>query len=443
MSLCRLRPTRLLTKHLRQCLAMSLRRESSGVRVRFGPSPTGFIHLGGLRTALYNYLYAKQHNGSFVLRIEDTDQERVVPGSQRNLEDMLQWTGLIPDEGPTTGGQYGPYVQSQRIDLYREKVTELLSTPMAYRCFCSDMRLDLLRKEKLKNREIPKYDNRCRHLSQREIDEKLANGEKFAIRLKLKSGPIGFDDIVFGRLSFDLSAIESDPVIFKSDGFPTYHFANVVDDHYMKISHVLRGAEWQVSTPKHIMLYEAFGWTAPKFAHLPLIMNTDGSKLSKRQNDIRIDYYRDNGYYSETIINYLTTIGSGFPHRLEDRIDGLQELTKLFDLTKVNTSNGKIETDKLRLYNRFSIYWYFNNGFENKLIEELKTLLISKFGSTRELNLDNDYLKFLITWSKERIFTLKELLNEEFIYLWKVPDFKWKVSDIATHEEFGKNLIMN
>ncbi|CAG2115372.1 unnamed protein product, partial [Medioppia subpectinata] len=479
------------------------RLESSEVRVRFGPSPTGFIHLGGLRTAFYNYLFAKQLNGAFILRIEDTDQERVVPGSQQNLEDMLNWTRLTPDEGPTVGGQYGPYIQSQRTELYREKAAELLSTPFAYRCFCSDMRLNLLRKEKLKNREIPRYDNRCRHLTQTEIDQKLANGEKtelyrekaaellstpfayrcfcsdmrlnllrkeklknreiprydnrcrhltqteidqklangekYAIRLKLKSGPIGFDDMVFGRLTYDLSAIEADPVVFKSDGFPTYHLANVVDDHFMKISHVLRGCEWQVSTPKHIMLYEAFGWTPPVFAHLPLILNKDGSKLSKRQNDIRIDYYRDNGYYPETILNYLTTIGAGFPHRTENRIDKLQDFVNTFDLSKVSVNNGKIETDKLRVYNREAIYWYFDNGFENKLIEEFKCLLKDRFKSSDDLNLDNNYLKFLISWSKERVYTLKDLLSEEFLYLWKVPDFKWKVNDIGNKEDIGSN----
>ena len=262
------------------------------------------------------------------------------------------------------------------------------------------MRLQLLRKERLKNRETPKYDNRCRHLTQSEIDAKLSAGDPFTVRLKLKEGPIEFNDLVFGQLSFDLSAVEADPIIFKSDGFPTYHFANVVDDHYMKITHVLRGAEWHASTPKHLMLYEAFGWKPPLFAHLPLILNKDGSKLSKRQNDIRIDYYRNKGFYAETLTNYLTNIGGGFPHRTEDRIDSLEDLIKAFDINKLNVNNSKIDVEKLQLYNRFTIYWYFSNGFEDKLIEELKSLLITKFGSSQDLNLDNNYLKFLISWSK-------------------------------------------
>ncbi|XP_054167288.1 probable glutamate--tRNA ligase, mitochondrial [Oppia nitens] len=430
--------------HPQRCIVTRRRLLSTNrdvVRVRFGPSPTGYLHLGGLRTAFFNYLFAKQHHGSFILRIEDTDQDRIVADSLQNIVDMLLWTGLVPDEGPHVGGQYGPYLQSQRTELYREMIDKLLATPVVYRCFCSEMRLNLLRKEQLKNRETVKYDNRCRHLTQKEIDEKLANGDKFTVRLKLKSGSVTFDDLVYGRRSFDLSMTESDPILMKSDGLPTYHFANVVDDHHMNITHVLRGAEWQVSTPKHLMLYEAFGWTPPVFAHLPLLLNKDNTKLSKRQNDIRIDYYRDHGYYPETLLNFLTTFSSGFTHRTtEDTVDRLDDLTKMFSIERVNTNHGKIETEKLKLLNRYSIYWYLNNGYENKLIDELKCLLKEKFGSTNELNLDENYLLFLISWSKERIFTLKDLLSEEFLYLWKVPDFSWNVNQVATAEECAKVL---
>jgi len=257
-----------------------------------------------------------------------------------------------------------------------------------------------LRKEALKNREIPKYDNRCRNLTQKEIDEKLANGVPFTIRLKLKPGPLTFNDMVYGPLTFDLSTVEADPIIFKSDGFPTYHFANVVDDHYMKITHVLRGAEWQVSTPKHLMIYEAFGWEAPKYAHLPLILNKDGTKLSKRQDDIRIDYYKQNGFYPEAILNYLTNIGGGFGEQVEDKIHKLEDIVKTFDIKKLNVNNCKIETDKLKLYNRLCIYSFCDNDHINSLVEELKSLLISKFGPNENLNLDDEYLKMMISWSK-------------------------------------------
>lgn len=301
-------------------------------------------------------------------------------------------------------------MKSQRTELYREKIAELLSTGSAYRCFCSEMRLNLLRKEALKNREIPKYDNRCRNLTQKEIDEKIANEVPFTVRLKLKSGPLTFNDMVYGPLTCDLSAVEADPIIFKSDGFPTYHFANVVDDHYMKITHVLRGAEWHVSTLKHLMMYEAFGWEPPKYAHLPLIMNKDGTKLSKRQNDIRIDYYKDNGYYSETILNYLSTIGGGFGRKEDNAINKLEDLIKWFDINKINVNNCKIDTEKLKLYNRLCIHWHFNQSI-NVLIEELKGLLICKFGSNEDLNLDNEYLKSIISWSKVglplRLVTIK------------------------------------
>jgi glutamyl-tRNA synthetase len=291
-------------------------------------------------------------------------------------------------------------IKSQRTELYKEKVNQILTTDSAYRCFCSETRINLLRKEALKNREIPKYDNRCRALTQKEINEKLSNGSPYTVRLKLKEGPITFDDMVFGPLTFDLSSCESDPIIFKTDGFPTYHFANVVDDHYMGITHVLRGAEWQVSTPKHLMMYEAFGWEPPKYAHLPLILNKDGTKLSKRQNDIRIDYYKDNGYYSDAILNYLTSIGGGFGRQDVDNIYKLEDLIRTFDIKKLVVNNCKIETDKLKLYNRLYIRTNSNNECINKLIEELKSLLISKFGSNQNLNLDEEYLKFMIHWSK-------------------------------------------
>ena len=281
-----------------------------------------------------------------------------------------------------------------------------MTSGSAYRCFCSEIRLNLLRKEQVKNREVPKYDNRCRHLTESEVDEKVSAGQPFTVRLKMKEGPIEFNDLVIGPKTLDLSAVESDPVIYKSDGFPTYHFANVIDDHYMKISHVLRGHEWIVSTPKHLMLYEAFGWTPPQFAHLPLILNKDGTKLSKRQNGIRIDYYRDEGYYPETLVNYLLTIGGGFGLRTEDKIERLDELVKTFDVTKLKVKVGtKIDLERLPVFNRISIHWYLDNGFEDKLVEELKQLLITTFGSSEGIDLRDNYLKFLLNWSKVRIMS--------------------------------------
>lgn len=215
--------------------------------------------MGGLRTALYNYLFARAHRGTFVLRIEDTDQSRLIEGAAQQLSDDLEWAGIRPDEGPTTGGQFGPYVQSERLELYHSNVKQLIENGTAYYCFCTDRRLDLLRKEAVKARQVPRYDNRCRHLTPVQLAEKLARQEPFCIRFRMdaqESHSMQFDDMVFGRMAYDVAENEGDPVIVKSDGFPTYHFAHVVDDHLMRISHVLRGVEWQISTTKHLLLYK-------------------------------------------------------------------------------------------------------------------------------------------------------------------------------------------
>lgn len=224
----------------------------------------------------------------------------------------LNWAGIIPNEGPLQGGDYGPYIQSERIDIYRNEVKQLFESGYAYHCFCTEKRLDLLRKEAVRARQIPKYDNRCRNLTPIKIAEKLANGESCCIRFKLDDDLQSFDDVVYGTIKQNLTQNEGDPVIIKSDGFPTYHFANVVDDHFMKITHVLRGVEWQSSTIKHLLIYRAFGWTPPKYAHLPLIMNADGTKLSKRQGDIQIEHYRKTGVQPRALINYIRLAGGGF-----------------------------------------------------------------------------------------------------------------------------------
>lgn len=221
--------------------------------------PIGYLHLGGLRTALYNYLFARAHRGTFVLRIEDTDQSRLVEGAAAQLCTDLEWAGIRPDEGPTYGGAFGSYVQSERLELYHANVKRLIENGTAYYCFCTERRLELLRKEALRARQVPRYDNRCRHLTPVQLAEKLAKHEPFCIRFKMDahdSHQMSFDDLVFGRMAYDVAENEGDPVIVKSDGYPTYHFAHVVDDHLMRISHVLRGVEWQISTTKHLLLYK-------------------------------------------------------------------------------------------------------------------------------------------------------------------------------------------
>ncbi|CUT08327.1 glutamyl-tRNA synthetase, partial [Candidatus Kryptonium thompsonii] len=278
------------------------------IRTRFAPSPTGFLHVGGLRTALYNYLFAKKHNGQFILRIEDTDQTRIVPGAIENLIETLHWAGIEFDEGPNKGGPYGPYIQSQRLELYRKHAQELIEKGYAYYCFCSPERLEKMREEQIKLKQQPRYDGTCRRLSQEEVKKKLDEGIPKTIRMKIPEwGELTFHDLIRGDVTINFKTLD-DQIILKSDGFPTYHLAVVVDDHYMKISHVIRGEEWLPSTPKHILLYEYLNWKKPQFAHLPLLLNPDRTKLSKRQGDVAVEDYRAKGYLPEAIVNFIALL---------------------------------------------------------------------------------------------------------------------------------------
>ena len=278
-------------------------------RVRFAPSPTGYLHVGGLRTALYNYLFAKHNNGTFILRIEDTDRTRLVEGAVENLIDTLKWAGLEYDEGPFVGGNYGPYIQSERLDIYKKYVDELIKSGKAYYCFCSSERLEKIREEQQQQKLQPKYDKHCLKLSEEEIKQKIANGESYVVRLNVQPDEIiKIEDVIRGTVEFN-SNIVDDQVLLKSDGFPTYHLANVVDDHLMKITHVIRGEEWLSSTPKHALLYDYFGWERPIFAHLPLLLNLDRKKLSKRQSDVAVEDFRDKGFLKEALVNFVALLG--------------------------------------------------------------------------------------------------------------------------------------
>lgn len=289
----------------------------NSVRVRFAPSPTGKMHFGGLRTALFNHIFAKKNNGSFVLRIEDTDRARLVEGSAEHVEDILTWFNIPPNESPLKGGPYEPYVQSERLSLYKATAEKMIKEGLAYRCFCSEMRLELLRKQQAKNRQRIRYDGRCKSLSKSEIEDKLKeNDGHYVIRFALKPGSLTFEDGIFGKNTQDLvKSGEGDFVILKRDGYPTYHLANVVDDNAMDITHVLRGGEWLASTTKHIQIYEALGWQVPKYYHFPLLTNHDGTKLSKRQNDMDLETWRSKSFDSLAILNYLTSLGGGMPSK--------------------------------------------------------------------------------------------------------------------------------
>lgn len=318
-------------------------------RVRFAPSPTGYLHVGGLRTALYNYLYAKKNGGTFVLRIEDTDRNRYVEGAVENLIETLNWCGLTYDEGPVTGGDCGPYIQSERLDIYKREVEKLIESGKAYHCFCTAERLTQLREEQQKQNQQTKYDKHCLSLTREERETKIAKGEQFVIRLNVEPGAkVAFDDIVRGHVEFDRETID-DQVLLKSDGYPTYHLANVIDDHFMKITHVIRGEEWLSSTPKHVLLYDAFGWERPVFAHLPLLLNPDKSKLSKRQGDVAVEDYKKKGFLKEALVNFVALLGWNAGDDRE--LFSLKEMEELFTLERVNKSGAVFNLEKLNWMN--------------------------------------------------------------------------------------------
>ena len=322
---------------------------NSQVRVRFAPSPTGYLHIGGLRTALYNYLFARRNGGAFILRIEDTDQSRKVEGAVDNLIEALRWAGIEYDEGPLRGGQYDPYVQSERLETYRTNALELIETGNAYYCFCTAQRLEELRQRQNALKLSPSYDKHCRTIPKVDASYRAAAGERHVVRMKTPlEGTLLVDDIIRGNVSFDPGLLD-DQVLLKSDGYPTYHLAVVVDDHLMQISHVIRGEEWLSSTPKHVLLYQFFGWQVPQFAHLPLLLNPDKSKLSKRQGDVAVEDYRAKGYLKEAIVNFVALLGW---NPGDDReVFSMEELIREFSLERVGKTGAVFNVEKLNWFN--------------------------------------------------------------------------------------------
>ncbi len=326
------------------------------IKTRFAPSPTGFLHVGGLRTALYNYLIAKKNNGKFVLRIEDTDQRRKIPGAVENLLENLKWVGIEPDEGPGIGGPDGPYIQSQRLSIYQELVQTLIEKGCAYYCFCSPERLQQLKDWQVAHHQPPRYDQHCRNLGPAAVKRLLDEEQPSVIRMKIPSeGAVTVTDLIRGTVTFPCDQLD-DQVLLKSDGFPTYHLANVIDDHLMHITHVIRGEEWLPSTPKHILLYDYFGWEKPQFAHLSLLLNPDKSKLSKRQGDVAVEDYRRQGYLPEALLNYLALLGWNPGNERE--IFSLEELVQEFSLERVGKSGAIFNLEKLRWMNGYYIRHY-------------------------------------------------------------------------------------
>ena len=319
------------------------------VRVRIAPSPTGDPHVGLAYTALFNYVLAKKYGGKMVLRIEDTDQTRFRSSSQEQIITSLKWLGVEWDEGPDCGGEYGPYYQSQRKEIHLEHVQKLIEQGDAYRCFCTKDRLDEVRNRQRENKETTKYDGFCRGLSEQEVQAKLNESVPYVVRMKApQDGVTCFEDELRGKIEI-ANAQMDDQVLLKSDGFPTYHLANVVDDHLMKITHVIRAEEWISSTPKHVTLYKMFGWDMPKFAHLPLLRNKDQSKISKRKNPVSLNYYRRKGVLPDAMINFLGTLGWSFGDDVE--FFSLTQMIDKFELNQIQPGGPVFDIEKLSHFN--------------------------------------------------------------------------------------------
>lgn len=364
------------------------------VRTRIAPSPTGIAHLGTAYTALRNWALAKQQGGKFVIRIEDTDQSRYVEGAVEVVFEALHWLGLDNDEGPNIGGPYAPYTQSERLSIYQEHAGKLVKSNHAYYCFCSKARLDEIRDKQQKSGQLPRYDRHCLNLSHDEIDQKIQSGESHVIRLKVPdTGVTVCNDVIRGKVEFDNAGID-DQVLLKSDGFPTYHLAVVVDDHLMGITHIIRGEEWLSSAPKHILLYQAFGWDLPIFAHLPIIRNKDKSKMSKRKNDVSILSYREKGYLPEALNNFLALMGWSHPDKLETFT--LDEYIKAFTLDRITKTAPVFDLDKLNWLNGFYI---------RKLTDEA---LLSKLSSFIPPDCSQELAKKILPLVKERLVTLND-----------------------------------
>ncbi len=381
------------------------------IRVRFAPSPTGYLHIGGLRTALYDYIFAKQRDGDYILRIEDTDRTRLVDDATKSLVDVLNRLGVKHDEGPQYDsdgvlyqvGDHGPYIQSKNLDEYKAAADKLVKDGHAYPCFCSKERLDMVREEKRKAGQTPRYDGFCRNISPEEAQKRIEKGEPYVIRLKLpENTDISFKDHIRGDVTFNTEDLD-DQVLIKQDGFPTYHLAVVVDDHNMEISHVIRGEEWVSSTPKHVALYESLGWEEPEYIHLPLILNEQKRKLSKRHDDVSVDGFLEDGYLEEAIINYVSMLG--WSPGEEDEIMGMDELIERFDFSRLSHSSAVFSVDKMRWVNAQHIRRLDPDDLAERAIPYL---LDSGLITQDDVKTRNPWVKRIVSSLSERVEVLKD-----------------------------------
>ncbi len=372
------------------------------VRVRYAPSPTGLPHVGNIRTALFNWLFARHTNGKFILRIEDTDVARTQAGALESIMESLRWLGLDWDEGPEVGGPFGPYFQSQRLSTYKSLADKLVAEDHAYYCFCSPERLEAMRAEQMKRKEPPKYDRQCRNLASAEISRLRATGAIPVVRFKTPlEGQTVFSDYVRGEVSFENGTLD-DFVLLKSDGYPTYHLANVIDDHLMEISHVLRADEWLSSTPRHTLLYAAFGFQPPVFAHLPIILGPDRSKLSKRHGATAVTEFRDQGYLPDSMVNFLALLGWSLDEKTE--LMSRQELVQNFSLDRVSKTAAIFNMEKLNWMNGV----YMRKLGLDELYDSAIPFLEKALGPQVTGNVSKDYIRLIIPLVQERARTLKE-----------------------------------
>ena len=388
------------------------------VRTRIAPSPTGDPHVGTAHIALFNLAFAKSQGGQFLLRIEDTDQTRSTPESEQQILDSLRWLGLNWDEGPDVGGPHGPYRQSERGAIYAEHAQMLLDKGHAFCCFCSSERLDALRAEQVANKQTPGYDGHCLHLSDDEVQARRSAGEPYVVRMKVPDGGVcQVNDMLRGTIEIDWSQIDMQ-VLVKADGMPTYHLANVVDDHLMEITHVIRGEEWINSAPKHQLLYQYFGWEMPVLCHMPLLRNPDKSKLSKRKNPTCITYYRDMGYLPEALLNYLGRMGWSMPDESEKF--SLEQMLAHFDITRVSLGGPIFDQEKLSWLNAS---WIRENLTTEQFADRLHHWLLNR-----------DYLMKFLPMAKERVERLSDFAPiATFMFSGMLDlsaeDFAWKKLD--------------
>jgi len=421
----------------------------SEVRVRNAPSPTGLLHIGSVRTFLYNFLFARKNKGKYILRIEDTDRTRFVPGSLEDIVQNLHTLGIAADEGPywSSGvkyrGNFGPYIQSERLRLYSKYAGELLQKKAAYYCFCTPERLEQLRKDQEKSKLPPKYDKLCLKLTKEESDQKLAAGEKHVVRLNVPSDQVvEFDDLVYGKIKISTNDID-DQILIKSDGYPTYHLAVVVDDYEMKISHVIRANEWVPSTPKHILLYRAFGWPIPEYVHLPPVLSKGtGKKLAKREGDVSVKSFIEKGYLPDAIINFIAF--QGWNPKTEQEIFSLEELIENFTVEGIHKAGAIFDLDKLDWFNGM----YIRKMDIIELVARV-TPFLDQSGIIIE-KYQEEFLKKIISLERERLKKLSEI-GERVRYFFSEPDYNvelliWKKSsksEILESLESAKKIISN